>query len=378
MATQDFPGGAYHPELPGGRAGATLRVLWDRVEARVEAESGGATLHIRNANLRMEMGGASGRMLLMRGAPDDPTLFSEAPGLFEAIRDTGGASVRAACEACAGAVAERRSGSRRIWVFALVALALLALLIPPAWRAAADTMVDGLPTSVDTQLGDLVAGQIASVGPAVTAEPVTKLVGAVVDRLAAGLEGEAAQFEFKPVVVENTAVNAFALPGGRIAVCTGLLKRAPSIDALAGVLGHEMTHVTGRHSVRHLVKSVGVVAAFNLLLGDASGLLAMAGEGAAMAILTGYSREQESASDAEGAALLAKQGFDPDGLSAMFKVMKDTVPEANVPPALQWMSTHPALDERIAALDALLPTLTRGPKAELVPTLAAAQAALKD
>ena len=371
--TPEFPGGLYHDDLPGGRGGATLRVLWDRVEARTPD---GAVFHVPHVHLRLELGGATGRMLLVRGAPGEPVLFSETPGLFEAIRDTGGARTREACAACVAAVQDRRKGSRTAWIVGLAVVVLLVFAAPPAWRFLADHAVDGLPTSVDKQIGDLAATEIAQAGPVVTDPAVAGLVDDVVARLALGLSGDDAEFKFKAVVVENTAVNAFALPGGRIAVFTGLLRHAPTVDALAGVLGHEMSHVTGRHSVRHLVKSVGVVVVFNLLVGDASGLIALLGEGAAMAVLTGYSREQESAADHDGLALMAREGFDPAGLPAMFEVMKTTVPDAEAPEALQWLSTHPSLDERIAVLTAEVPGVVQGPKAKLTHTLEAAKAAL--
>ncbi len=75
-------------------------------------------------------------------------------------------------------------------------------------------------------------------------------------------------------VVKSDEVNAFALPGGKIVVYTGLIDYADTPEQVAGVLGHEMAHATLRHGIERVAQSVGLAAAVHLLIGNAEGMIA--------------------------------------------------------------------------------------------------------
>ncbi|MGI9331416.1 MAG: M48 family metallopeptidase, partial [Gammaproteobacteria bacterium] len=117
--------------------------------------------------------------------------------------------------------------------------------------------------------------------------------------------------DWEVVVFEDASVNAFALPGGNIGVFTGILSVAETTDQLASVIGHEVAHVTERHSVarmnRAMAANVGVTVAdiFDPNAGAAVGMLAQYG------ILLPYGRGQESEADVVGLRYMAKAGFDP-------------------------------------------------------------------
>ena len=106
------------------------------------------------------------------------------------------------------------------------------------------------------------------------------------------------------------------------------------------------------------------MAAAQLLFGDASGVIAIAAQGATLAVLTGYSRDMEREADAEGARMMAAAGLDPRGMIGFFTLLK-AEPGSEMPEGLQWMSTHPQHEARIAALEALIPDLPRGEPAAL-------------
>jgi len=225
----------------------------------------------------------------------------------------------------------------------VVVLGGLFLAVP----LAAERTITDLPISVDRQIGDAGYQQMDLGGTKVTDPIIDAAVKAMVDRLAA--QALPTGFAYRIQVVRSDQVNAFALPGGQIVVYTGLLKKATRPEQVAGVLGHEIAHVTRRHGLQGLAGQVGVMIGLQVLLGDASGLAGLAGQGAMTAILNGYSRDKEREADAEGLRMLMAAGIDPQGLPEFFNLLKGEA-GSEMPGMLTWMSTHPEHDERIANL----------------------------
>lgn len=147
--------------------------------------------------------------------------------------------------------------------------------------------------------------------------------------------------DIKLFVKRDRDANAFAVPGQRIVVYSGLIDRAKSPEMVAGVLAHEMGHVELRHPIRGLIHQLGLGAVFTLVLGDST--LANVGQ---VALTLSYSRDMEREADARGIALLKQAGIRADGMAAFFAEFKkdghDVLPD--------FLSTHPDLDERIAAV----------------------------
>src|SRR5690606_1007247 len=203
--------------------------------------------------------------------------------------------------------------------------------------------IDALPSSIDRQLGEAAMLQVP-LGQEVRDPAVRALVDEVVDRLSPHAAMEDVDFRVK--VVESDDVNAFALPGGQIVVFTGLLRAASGPDEVAGVLAHEIAHVTLRHGLRNVAHRAGLVLAVQLLLGDASRWVQLAGEAAVLAQSNDYSREQESAADEEGVRMLLAAGLDPDGLADFFRLLEGQ-PGSELSGAMSWLSTHPDHRSRI-------------------------------
>jgi predicted Zn-dependent protease len=154
---------------------------------------------------------------------------------------------------------------------------------------------------------------------------------------------------------QKDEANAFALPGGKIGVYTGLLKYARNQDQLAAVLGHEVSHVVARHSAERVSEQLAVNTGLQLgqsLGGASGGLLASAlGLGAQYGILLPFSRTQESEADLLGLQLMAKAGFDPRQSVELWRNME--AGSQGQPPA--FMSTHPSHGSRIANLNQHMP-----------------------
>ncbi|PTC05292.1 Zn-dependent protease [Vibrio mediterranei] len=166
--------------------------------------------------------------------------------------------------------------------------------------------------------------------------------------------------EWEVVVFDSDQVNAFALPGGKIGVYTGLLNIAVTPDQLATVIGHEVAHVLADHSNERLSQSqlanTGLQIT-NVALGGSQYrdvTMAALGVGVQYGVILPYGRTQESEADIVGLELMAKSGFDPNQSVELWKNMAKAS-GGSQPPEL--LSTHPSHDTRISDLRAKAATL---------------------
>jgi len=154
------------------------------------------------------------------------------------------------------------------------------------------------------------------------------------------------------VVFADDSANAFALPGGKIGVHTGLFKVATNQDQLATVIGHEVAHVLADHSNERAstqLATSGALEAMKTLGGPPSPAksrtIAVLGAGAQVGVILPFSRSQESEADVLGLDLMAKAGFDPREGPALWENMAKL---GGAPPEI--LSTHPSSGTRIQAL----------------------------
>lgn len=155
------------------------------------------------------------------------------------------------------------------------------------------------------------------------------------------------------VIDDPNTVNAFATPGGRIYVYTGLLLAAENEAEIVGVLGHEIGHVVARHSARQLVAAKGLETVAAMALGKDAGNVAqvaagLAGKGAILA----YGRDMELEADTYGARYSSGAGYDPRGLATFFEKLKAKYGDTG--PVLTWFSTHPSSSDRVSKLTAFI------------------------
>ncbi|ELR65549.1 Zn-dependent protease [Photobacterium marinum] len=180
-------------------------------------------------------------------------------------------------------------------------------------------------------------------------------VQCVTDTLTAQLSPAEGFSDWEVVVFDSKQVNAFALPGGKIGVYTGLLNVATNQDQLASVIGHEIGHVIAQHSNERLSRSqmtnVGLKLSSIAISGTDYHDAAMAGLGLGVqyGVLMPYGRAQESESDIIGLRLMAQAGFDPNESVSLWKNM-NKASGGQQPPEL--LSTHPSHDTRIDDLKA--------------------------
>jgi len=184
---------------------------------------------------------------------------------------------------------------------------------------------------------------------------INRYVQCVANAITARLAPDTGFSEWEVVVFDSKQVNAFALPGGKIGIYSGLLDIAVNQHQLATVIGHEIGHVIARHSNERISRSqladAGLQLSNAVLGGSEYQSIAMAGLGLGVqyGILMPYSRAQESESDIIGLRLMAESGFDPKQSIELWKNM-DKAASGNQPPEL--LSTHPSHETRIADLQA--------------------------
>ncbi len=247
-----------------------------------------------------------------------------------------------------GPLSSRRGfkGGRLLWgslgvLFALVASAVLVLTVPPlttaVGRSLPDTWIQGIGKSMVDQIADGAEWCAAPRGQA------------VLDRMIADLSAAAGElpFELSVRVLDYPVANAFAAPGGHVVIFEGLIIDAESAEEVAGVLAHEIAHVIHRHPADSLVRTLGLAALTEGLVGDGLGASA-----AFLLVATAYSRDAEAQADATAVALLEAAGYDPGALGDFFSRLAQEEEGLGLGFIPGYLSTHPPSAERTQMVEA--------------------------
>lgn len=208
------------------------------------------------------------------------------------------------------------------------------------------------------ELGAQAFAQLKQKTPGSRDPRVNAAVDCIAKHVAAAVPKEQQPASWEVRVFEDDTPNAFALPGGKIGVHTGMMKVAENQAQLATVIGHEIGHVLARHSNERMSQSALAqtgLAATDILVGGSGRekqmLMAALGVGTQVGVLLPFSRAQETEADVIGVDLMARAGFDPRESVQLWRNMKKAggggVPE--------FLSTHPSDESRIAELEKQIP-----------------------
>lgn len=215
-----------------------------------------------------------------------------------------------------------------------------------------------LSKSEEAQIGAAIMRQINASGTVVKDPLIAEYVNEIGHRVASHANNGDYKFSF--FVVDDPTINAFAMPGGYIGVHTGLIEATRGEDELAGVLAHEVAHVTQRHIARAITAGrrqgmmstaimLGAIlaGAFAGVDGDViQGSIAVA-QGVSAQSRINFTRSNEHEADRVGMSALADAGFDPQGMASFFEVIsRGTSPiESRMP---EFLRSHPVTSSRIA------------------------------
>jgi predicted Zn-dependent protease len=216
-----------------------------------------------------------------------------------------------------------------------------------------------LPEAEELQMGLQSYQEVLRKAKLSTDPAANDLVRRVGTRIAAATGRSNYQWEFK--VIEEKQANAFCLPGGKVAVYTGILPITRDEAGLAAVVGHEVSHAIARHGAERVSQNLlvemgltGTMAA--LSKGDPNTVKnvgALLGAGASVGLLLPWGRAQESEADHLGLIYMAKAGYDPHAARDLWVRMAEASKGSGRPP--EFLSTHPSEATRIKQIEAWLP-----------------------
>ncbi|HVK54998.1 MAG TPA: M48 family metalloprotease, partial [Burkholderiales bacterium] len=247
-----------------------------------------------------------------------------------------------------------------------ILMAVTTPLYPEGLPDLGDTSEAALPIRQERALGQQIMREVRTDRSYLDDPELTAYLQSLGMRLVRATPASGQEFEF--FVIMDPSLNAFALPGGFIGVHTGLILAAQNESELAGVLGHEVAHVTQRHIARiiagqktTLLTSLAALAVAILAArsnAQVSQAAIATAQASAIQNQLDFTREHEREADRVGLQTLAAAGFDPSGMASFFeRLQRATRPvESNAP---SYLRTHPLTIERIADIENRLSGLSK-------------------
>jgi predicted Zn-dependent protease len=256
-------------------------------------------------------------------------------------------------------------------IFAFLAAATVSVSVTGAWADGLNSTEQNLPDlgspanaaiSIDDEYhaGLAYVNEIRNTGLILTDPEVSQYAQEIGHSLSS--RAEEGQHQFYYFVVRDPDVNAFAVPGGFVAINSGLILATRNENELAGVLAHETAHVTQRHIVRQIIDqsheglltSAAMLAA--VLLGATAGrgnpnvaeAGILAGQSALIQHQINYTRSSEFEADRIGIGTMSEAGYDPLGMASFFDYMSHSGPEPSRINAVQFLIDHPIFSDRVA------------------------------
>lgn len=230
----------------------------------------------------------------------------------------------------------------------LIGLFLSVIILFFVFRGAiVESVATSIPVTWEQEISEEMLGAATAGKATIEDEQILSDLDKITAPLVAQVEDK--DFKFSFTIVDDPSMNAFALPGGAIVIHSGLILEADHVNEVAGVLAHEISHVTRRHHVRGMVDKLGFFMLLRALLGDVGGIGAeIAVYGATIESLK-YSRDYELEADESGWDLMLKANLDPTGMIDFFHKLEHE--HGDMPGAASFMSTHPATGDRIEILE---------------------------
>ncbi len=345
-----YQGLAFHASLPTGRSDCTLSLRGHELVGRTPT---GCEMSLDLRQVAFERRSVDGGTLYFTTrSPGGPVLTTPDNSLLKELEDARIPEFNLLIQA------KGLSPWRRFLRRAIPVSIFLFIIVGIPWFliGCLPLLVVGvIPRSIDREIGEVVHeavvdavadGRVGAVTDPAIAEPVHKIV----ERLTAVVDRDG--FDFEVTVIDSDIVNAFALPGGKIVVTTALLEFADSPEEVAGVLAHEVSHVTERHTVRMIVKNVGVMVGVSAIFGDTGSVTQAIMEQAAHMTSLSFSRSCETEADSEAVQVLARAKVDASGLRTFLQKMEKREATLSGGHAESpFLSTHPVTSDRLEEIE---------------------------
>jgi hypothetical protein len=244
---------------------------------------------------------------------------------------------------------KRNRGILKISILSLVGITVSIFVLFYIFRGAiVESVAQQVPPAWEQEISATML-ESALVGKTVVKDSILiSQLNKITDPLVAHVSNK--EFKFSFTIIEDETLNAYALPGGAIVIHSGLIAKAEDVNEVAGVLAHEISHVTRRHHIRGIVDKLGFFVLLRAFLGDAAGIgTELALVGSSLEALR-YSRDYELEADESGWELMLAANLDPNGMIAFFEQLQHE--HGSMPAEASFLSTHPATEERIEKLKA--------------------------
>jgi predicted Zn-dependent protease len=330
-----------HPKVSGGRCAGDLLIQ----SSSVVFKSAELNYTIPNTNLHIYAGGAGNRFVFFKDKNQEEI------SVYTSDKSVLKNSFIASDPNFSQAISESKKTLNNLFIGSSILLVLFLVFIVCLFLAK-DKMVKSLakqvPVEWEQKVGDQLFSTISSDYSFVQNDSLKKVFLTIAEPLFSQVEK--AGYKVDLYFVKDPTINAFALPGGKVIVQTGLIENATSWEEVMGVLGHELAHVTERHHVRGIINNVGIFVILSAVLGDVSALVgtfaSMGGDLASLA----NSRSFENEADETSWDYLVDAKIDPNGLISFFEILQnetaaDSTKKESID--LSFLSTHPNTQKRI-------------------------------
>ena len=352
-ASTGYEAHAFNPDL--GSEVATGQITFDSWNLHFHSEE--VTLRIPLPRLKVELGeGEDERVYFSDPSQPGWKIYTLDQSVLE---DRALANTETVREQLSNIVTRRELSSRlKVTLWCLAIFAVLAWLGWMATGFMARSLVARIPPEWEAEIGGEVLKELQAemqfvddkervAKLAVLASPLTQRVG-----------GTNQQFTFH--LVESTEPNAYALPGGHIIVYTGMLDLVDRPEELLGVIAHEVAHVTQKHGFRKALSAAGPFLIFGVFLRGGNGMLSVLSDNSGLLIQQSFSQEYETEADDVGWRYLVEANIDPRGMTDLFLKLKGYEMSQKLTRLTpQAFDSHPALDKRLARLEAKWKKLPR-------------------
>ncbi len=232
---------------------------------------------------------------------------------------------------------------------AVTGVLLILFLIPFSYfvliPAFSEKVAKRIPVSFEESLSKPYLAMLVPKESRCNGDKEYKKIEAIFNRLTATIPES--EYDFKLYVVKSDIVNAFALPGGHIVLYSELLQHTDRPEQVAGVLAHEIQHVTNRHGTESLVKDYSLGLILSVITNDTKSVEQTVGLAKYLGLMN-YSRENETEADEGGMNMLRDAKIDSDGMVEFFEILDGQA--GDVPDSLKYFSTHPQTGDRISRL----------------------------
>jgi predicted Zn-dependent protease len=240
-----------------------------------------------------------------------------------------------------------RENTRRNGKLAMIGLAASLATVPLA-------VVGCVPaTQEEVAMGNQYAQQVERELPIIRDPDIVRYINVLGDSIARVSDDRSLTWRFN--VVDQAEINAFAVPGGHIYVYRGLIEKTTSMSELAGVLGHEIAHVTLRHSMQQMAKAqranIGMTGLCLFVPSACQGVAGAVVQVGAQAGFAKFSRDDEASADKVGVTYVTRAGIDPRGMPSMFRILI-AERERNPSGVDAFFASHPIEESRVSNTEA--------------------------